>query len=112
MIRPEDADRLGNLPLALCVTPANMLLDINLIDSGGGGKRPLHLRFPPADGYRRAGDVQFRLPGVRSRPAAGHPRRRNTSGAADGTKPGLWVGWHPQQRWRTVPRKPFWAYTA
>jgi predicted amidohydrolase YtcJ len=32
MIRPEDADRLRNLNVALCVTPANMVLDINLID--------------------------------------------------------------------------------
>lgn len=38
MIRPEDADRLGRLPLALCVTPANMLLDINLIDAAVGDK--------------------------------------------------------------------------
>ena len=32
MIRPEDARRLQNLNLAVCVTPANMILDINLID--------------------------------------------------------------------------------
>jgi predicted amidohydrolase YtcJ len=38
MIRPEDADRLRRLPLALCVTPANMLLDINLIDVAVGDK--------------------------------------------------------------------------
>jgi predicted amidohydrolase YtcJ len=38
MIRPEDADRLRNLGLALCVTPANMVLDINLIDSAVGEK--------------------------------------------------------------------------
>ena len=38
MIRPEDADRLGKLNVALCVTPANMLLDINLIDSAVGQK--------------------------------------------------------------------------
>jgi len=38
MIRPEDADRLGKLNVALCVTPANMLLDINLIDSVVGDK--------------------------------------------------------------------------
>ena len=38
MLRPEDADRLRNLNLALCVTPANMLLDINLIDSVLGDK--------------------------------------------------------------------------
>jgi predicted amidohydrolase YtcJ len=38
MIRPEDADRLGKLNVALCVTPANMVLDMNLIDSAVGEK--------------------------------------------------------------------------
>ena len=38
MIRPEDVDRLRDLHLALCVTPANMVLDINLIDSAVGEK--------------------------------------------------------------------------
>ena len=38
MIRPEDADRLRNLNVALCVTPANMVLDMNLIDSAVGEK--------------------------------------------------------------------------
>jgi predicted amidohydrolase YtcJ len=32
MIRPQDADRLRSLNLALCVTPANLVLDMNLID--------------------------------------------------------------------------------
>jgi hypothetical protein len=38
MIRPEDAERLGRLPLALCLTPANLLLDMNLIDAAVGEK--------------------------------------------------------------------------
>jgi predicted amidohydrolase YtcJ len=38
MIRPEDAVRLGPLNLALCVTPANMVLDMNLIDRVVGDK--------------------------------------------------------------------------
>jgi predicted amidohydrolase YtcJ len=38
MIRPEDADRLRNLNVALCVTPANMVLDMNLIDLAVGEK--------------------------------------------------------------------------
>lgn len=38
MIRPEDADRLGRLNLALCVTPSNMVLDMNLIDAAVGDK--------------------------------------------------------------------------
>ena len=38
MLRPEDADRLRDLNLALCVTPANMVLDMNLIDLAVGEK--------------------------------------------------------------------------
>jgi hypothetical protein len=38
MVRPEDAGRLRNLNVALCVTPANMVLDMNLIDSAVGEK--------------------------------------------------------------------------
>jgi predicted amidohydrolase YtcJ len=36
MIRPEDADRLRHLDVAVCMTPANMLLDMNLIDAAVG----------------------------------------------------------------------------
>jgi len=40
MIRPHDIDRLRSLDIALCVTPANMVLDMNLIDTalGANGK--------------------------------------------------------------------------
>jgi len=38
MIRPEDAERIGRLNLALCLTPANMVLDMNLIDAAVGEK--------------------------------------------------------------------------
>jgi predicted amidohydrolase YtcJ len=40
MIRPQDAERLRRLDVALCVTPANMVLDMNLIDTalGDSGK--------------------------------------------------------------------------
>ena len=38
MIRPADVDRLRRLKLALCVTPANMILDMNLIDAAVGEK--------------------------------------------------------------------------
>lgn len=38
MIRPEDADRIRHTKVALCVTPANMVLDMNLIDSSVGEK--------------------------------------------------------------------------
>jgi predicted amidohydrolase YtcJ len=37
MIRPEDVERLGRLNIALCLTPANLVLDINLIDAAVGG---------------------------------------------------------------------------
>ena len=36
MIRPKDINRLRDLNVALCVTPANMLLDMNLIDTALG----------------------------------------------------------------------------
>jgi len=36
MIQPQDADRLRDLGVALCVTPANMVLDMNLIDTALG----------------------------------------------------------------------------
>ena len=45
MLRPEDADRLRNLNLALCVTPANMVLDMNLIDVALGDKGKLTYAF-------------------------------------------------------------------
>ena len=38
MIRPEDAQRLGHLNVGLCVTPSNMVLDMNLIDTAVGEK--------------------------------------------------------------------------
>jgi len=38
MIRPEDTQRLRDLDLALCVTPSNMVLDMNLIDLAIGEK--------------------------------------------------------------------------
>jgi predicted amidohydrolase YtcJ len=38
VIRPEDLERLARLNLALCLTPANLVLDINLIDTALGEK--------------------------------------------------------------------------
>ncbi len=38
MIRPEDTRKLQGLDLALCVTPCNMILDINLIDKAVGAR--------------------------------------------------------------------------
>jgi predicted amidohydrolase YtcJ len=45
MLRPEDAGRLQNLGVALCVTPANMVLDMNLIDLALGDKGKLTYAF-------------------------------------------------------------------
>lgn len=47
MIRPEDIQRLRKLHLALNVTPANMILDINLIDKAVGEKGCYTYPFRP-----------------------------------------------------------------
>jgi predicted amidohydrolase YtcJ len=47
MIRPEDVDRLRKLDVALCVTPANMVLDMNLIDSALGKRGEWTYAFRP-----------------------------------------------------------------
>ena len=47
MIRPEDVRRLRKLHLALCVTPANMVLDMNLIDTVVGEKGKWTYAFGP-----------------------------------------------------------------
>jgi len=94
MIWPQDADRLGRLNLSLCVTPSNMVLDMNLIDVAVGDKG----RWTYA--FRRLMDtgaaVMFSsdcpvcdpapLPAIH----AAVTRQR-----ADGTPAG---GWHPQNR--------------
>ncbi len=36
MMRPEDADRLSRLPVAACVQPPNLVLDIDMIDTSVG----------------------------------------------------------------------------
>jgi hypothetical protein len=106
MIRPEDAERLRGLNVALCVTPANMLLDINLIDSAVGGKGQWTYAF------RRLMDtgapVMFSsdCPVCDPDPLVGiHAavmRQR-----ADGTPAG---GWHPQNR--VTVAEAIQAYTA
>ena len=94
MIRPEDADRLGALHLALCVTPANMVLDINLIDSAVGEKGQWTYAF------RRLMDsgipVMFSsdCPVCDPDPLVGI-HAAVTRQRADGTPEN---GWHPQNR--------------
>jgi predicted amidohydrolase YtcJ len=105
MIRPEDADRLRRMPLALCLTPANMLLDINLIDTAVGEKG----RW--AYDFRRLMDtgapVMFSsdCPVCDPAPLLGmHAAvtRRRTDGSPEG-------GWHPESR--VTMREALAAYT-
>lgn len=106
MIRPEDADRLRALHLALCVTPANMVLDINLIDSAVGEKG----RWTYA--FRRLMDtgapVMFSsdCPVCVPDPLVGI-HAAVTRQRADGTPQG---GWHPQNR--VTAAEAIQAYTA
>jgi predicted amidohydrolase YtcJ len=94
MIRPEDADRLRGLDVALCVTPANMILDINLIDAAVGA----HGQHTYA--FRRLLDtgapVMFSsdCPVCDPDPLAGM-HAAVTRQRVDGTPVG---GWYPQQR--------------
>ena len=94
MLRPEDADRLHNLNLALCVTPANMLLDMNLIDLALGKKGKWTYAF--RDMLDAGVQVLFSsdCPVCDPNPLVGiHAvvtRRRR-----DGTPP---EGWYPSQR--------------
>jgi len=106
MIRREDADRLRNLHLALCVTPANMVLDINLIDSAVGQKG----RWTYA--FRRLMDtgvpVMFSsdCPVCDPDPLAGI-HAAVTRQRVDGTPQD---GWHPQNR--VTAAEAIQAYTA
>ncbi len=106
MIRPEDARRLGNLNVALCVTPANMVLDMNLIDGAVGEKGAWTYAF------RRLMDtgapVMFSsdCPVCDPAPLAGiHAAvtRQRTDGTPE-------AGWHPQNR--ITVAEAIQAYTA
>jgi predicted amidohydrolase YtcJ len=106
MIRPEDAERLRHLHLALCVTPSNMVLDINLIDAAVGEKG----RWTYA--FRRLIDtgvpVMFSsdCPVCDPDPLAGI-HAAVTRQRADGTPAS---GWHPQHR--VTVAEAIKAYTA
>ena len=94
MLRPEDAKRLSRLDLALCVTPANMLLDINLIDRAVGEKGkwayPLRAIFDTNAPVMFSSDCPVCDPAPLIGIHAAVARQR-----ADGTPPG---GWHPHNR--------------
>ncbi len=106
MIRPEDADRLRNLNVALCVTPANMVLDMNLIDRAVGEKGKWTYAFRRL--METGTPVMFSsdCPVCDPAPLAGiHAavmRQR-----ADGTPAG---GWHPHNR--VTVAQAVQAYTA
>ncbi|MEE4113055.1 MAG: amidohydrolase [Desulfobacteraceae bacterium] len=106
MIRPEDAERLRDLHLALCVTPANMVLDMNLIDSAVGENG----RWTYA--FRRLMDTGIPVmfssdcPVCDPDPLVGI-HAAVTRQRADGTPRS---GWHPQNRVTTA--EAIQAYTA
>ena len=106
MIRPEDADRLRTLHLALCVTPANMVLDMNLIDSAVGEKGQWTYAF------RRLMDTGIPVmfssdcPVCDPDPLVGI-HAAVTRQRADGTPRD---GWHPQNR--VTVAEAIQAYTA
>lgn len=94
MIRPEDAERLRGLGLALCVSPSNLVLDMNLIDRAVGEKGKWSYAF------RRLMDtgapVMFSsdCPVTDPSPLLGiHAAATRTR--IDGTPKG---GWHPESR--------------
>ncbi|MDX2501908.1 MAG: amidohydrolase [Deltaproteobacteria bacterium] len=94
MIRPEDVGRLGSLNVALCVTPANMVLDMNLIDLalGVNGKWTYALRQLMDTGapVMFSSDCPVCDPDPLLGIHAAVTRQR-----ADGTPPG---GWYPNSR--------------
>jgi predicted amidohydrolase YtcJ len=94
MLRPEDADRLRNLNLALCVTPANMVLDMNLIDLALGEKGKWTYAFrqllDTGAPVMFSSDCPVCDPDPLSGIHAAVTRRR-----ADGTPQG---GWYPDSR--------------
>ena len=106
MLRPEDADRLRGLNVALCVTPANMVLDINLIDSalGENGKwtYPLRQLMDTGAPVMFSSDCPVCDPDPLLGIHAAVTRQR-----ADGTPEG---GWYPQSRITVVEALK--AYTA
>ncbi len=106
MIRPEDVQRLKKLHLALCVTPANLLLDINLIDSVVGEKGKWAYAFRTL--FDTGSPVMFSsdCPVCNPDPLVGI-RAAVLRQRADGSPHG---GWHPQNR--VTASEALGAYTA
>ena len=96
MIRPEEIQRLQKLHLALNVTPANMILDINLIDKAVGEKGCHTYPFRPL--METGLPVMFSsdCPVCDPAPLSGIHAAVNRQ-RADGTPTG---GWYPQNRIR------------
>jgi predicted amidohydrolase YtcJ len=106
MLRPEDANRLSNLNVATCVTPANMVLDMNLIDLalGDNGRWTYALRQLMDTGapVMFSSDCPVCDPDPLLGMHAAVTRQR-----ADGTPPG---GWYPESR--VTVAEALKAYTA
>jgi predicted amidohydrolase YtcJ len=94
MIRPEDLERLRRLNLALNVTPANMILDINLIDAVLGDRGQFTYAFRQL--LDTGVPVMFSsdCPVCDPDPLIGI-HAAVTRQRADGSPPG---GWHPHNR--------------
>ncbi len=105
MIRPEDVERLRRLGVALCVTPANMTLDINLIDMALGEKG--RWTYPFRQLMDTGAPVMFSsdCPVCDPAPLLGM-HAAVTRQRADGTPPG---GWYPDAR--VAPAEALKAYT-
>jgi hypothetical protein len=106
MIRPEDTHRLQRLNVALCVEPANMILDINLIDSAVGEKGKWAYAFrglmDTGAPVMFSSDCPVCVPDPLVGIHAAVTRQR-----ADGTPEG---GWHPENR--VTVAEAIQAYTA
>ena len=106
MIRPEDVVRLGGLNVALCATPANLVLDINLIDTAvgelGSGAYALRPLIDTGAAVMFSSDCPVCDPSPLMGIHAAVTRQR-----ADGSPKG---GWYPQNRIRVT--EAIRAYTA
>lgn len=94
LIRQEDIARLRRLNLALCVTPCNMILDINLIDTAVGEAGRWAYALRPLIDTGAAVMFSSDCPVCDPSPLAGI-HAAVTRERADGTPAG---GWYPQNR--------------
>jgi predicted amidohydrolase YtcJ len=106
VIRPEDIRRLGRLNLALCVTPANLVLDINLIDTAMGEMGRWAYAFRPLIDTGAAVMFSSDCPVCDPSPLMGI-HAAVTRQRSDGSPAG---GWHPGNR--VAAAEAIRAYTA